>query len=57
MTKPGPFDIDTIVALSRRFSDLAADMLAFAIAVCPDDQGPAISRLFFNILGDQQLVL
>ena len=49
--------LDVGVGFASNVSDLCADVLAFAIAVGPDEQNLAVPGLRFDVLGDAFLAV
>jgi hypothetical protein len=57
VAEPGPLYLDLPVSFLRGTPDFAADMLALAIAIGPDDQRCGSSRLVLDVFGDRFVVL
>jgi hypothetical protein len=57
VAEAGSLDLYLGVALFRSVPDFAADMLAFAIAICPDDECAGTPCLVLDILGDVLAIL
>lgn len=57
VAEPGSLDLQLGVALPGGIPDLAADVLALAITIGPDDEGGGASRLVFDVFGDGFVVL
>ena len=57
IAKLGPLDLDLAVPLSRSIPDFAANVLAFTIAIRPDDESIGTPCLILNVLGNVLVVL
>lgn len=56
ITEPGPLNRNPRIPLLGLITDLATDMLTFAITIGPDEQNAGPGRLLLDILGDGLLV-
>ena len=57
VAEPSPLDLQLGVALPGGIADLAADVLALAIAICPYNEGGGAPSLVFDVFGDGFVVL